>query len=194
MTRVRGLSRYLSRVFVVLGLIALGYVVYVAIDASRYQAIARARLAEAPPAVATALAPADGDPIGDLEIPRVGLSTVVVQGESQTTLRRAAGHLVETALPGDPGNVVLAGHRDAIFRPLRDVRVGDLIVLHTPRGVFQYRVESTTVVPPTDLRVLEASAWRTLTLITCFPFTYVGAAPDRYVIRAREISAMAPVL
>jgi sortase A len=102
-------------------------------------------------------------------------------------LQRAVGHIPETALPGEMGNVVLAGHRDTFFRPLREVRPGDVITLKTPDGSFQYRVESTAVVPPSDVRVLQASSERTLTLITCFPFHYVGPAPNRYIVRAREV-------
>jgi sortase A len=96
------------------------------------------------------------------------------------------GHLAETALPGEMGNVVLAGHRDTFFRPLKGVQVGDAITLKTRDGDVTYEVESTRVVPPTDLSVLDSTGERTLTLITCFPFSYVGSAPNRFIVRARE--------
>ena len=193
MIRATRTVRGLSLLFLALGLVAFGYAGYVAIDASRRQSLARERLAHAPPAVAAVPPLVEGDPIGELRVDRLGLSTVVVQGESASSLRGAAGHLADTPLPGDPGNVVLAGHRDTVFRPLQGVRLGDILVLSTPHGVFRYQVESTVVVRPTDLHVLAASSSRTLTLITCFPFSYIGAAPNRFVIRARDISATARV-
>jgi len=129
----------------------------------------------------------EGGVIGEMEVPRLGLKVMVVQGDSPSILQRAVGHLPGTALPGDAGNVALAGHRDTFFRPLKDILPGDGITLKTPEGNFQYRVESTAVVPPTDVRVIQASGGRILTLITCFPFYYVGSAPDRFIVRARQI-------
>ena len=124
--------------------------------------------------------------IGEMKIPRLELKTVVVQGESPKTLRRAVGHILETALPGEPGNVALAGHRDSIFRPLRGIQLGDAITIKTLDGEFVYQVESTEVVLPSDVQVLQPSKENTLTLITCFPFYYVGAAPKRFIVRARQ--------
>jgi sortase A len=112
---------------------------------------------------------------------------MVVQGDSPSILQRAVGHLPGTALPGEAGNVALAGHRDTFFRPLRDIRSGDAITFKTLDGAFRYHVESTTVVPPSDVSSLRSLGGRTLTLITCFPFYYVGAAPDRFIVRAREV-------
>lgn len=106
-------------------------------------------------------------------------------------MRRAVGHLPETALPGEAGNVALAGHRDGLFRPLSNVRPGDTITLRMPDREFQYEVEWTAVVPPTAVRVIQPTPEPTLTLVTCFPFYYVGAAPERFVVRARKI-AVAP--
>ena len=92
-------------------------------------------------------------------------------------------------MPGEWGNVVLAGHRDTFFRPLRHIRIGDIITLRSFQGeAFQYRVESTSVVSPTDIEVLEPLNGRKLTLITCFPFNYVGAAPNRFIVRAVEVA------
>ena len=92
-----------------------------------------------------------------------------------------------TALPGDPGNVVLAGHRDTFFRRLKDVRPGDRVTLTTPEGVFNYDIDSTAVVAPDRMEVLAPSASSSLTLITCYPFNYVGPAPDRFIVRARPV-------
>jgi sortase A len=111
---------------------------------------------------------------------------MIVQGESAPILRHGAGHLADTALPGEVGNVVLAAHRDTFFRPLSGVRAGDSIAVKTWDGEFKYVVESTSVVPPSAVEVLEPTGGRTLTLITCFPFSYIGAAPNRFIVRARQ--------
>jgi sortase A len=96
-------------------------------------------------------------------------------------------------MPGELGNVGLAGHRDSFFRPLRHIRPGDMIALHTPNGPFQYRVESTRVVSPANVEVLAPADKPELTLITCFPFNYVGPAPHRFVVRAVQVPAYEPV-
>lgn len=133
------------------------------------------------------LAPGAGEPIGRIQIPRIGLQAMIVESTTTDALRRAVGHIEGTALPGDNGNVALAGHRDTFFRGLRDVRKDDIIRVDTLDGSWAYKVESTEVVEPDDLEVLAASAGPTLTLVTCYPFNYVGAAPHRFVVRAREI-------
>jgi sortase A len=181
-----------SYVFVLIGVLAIGYAGYVLATARAYQAIETARLERMvvpQPEVRRVVRPvAVGGVIGQLEIPRIKLDVVVVQGDSSKLLRRAVGHLPATALPGESGNVALAGHRDTFFRPLRHIRLGDDITLRTPEGNFHYRVESTRVVPPTATEVLHSSGAPELTLITCFPFNYIGAAPDRFIVRASEVS------
>jgi sortase A len=174
------------------GLLALGYAAWVVTDEKVYQAAERRRFeserVRERAGAGRALAPVEGKSIGEIEIPRLGLAAMVVHGESEAILRRAVAHLPETALPGERGNVVLAGHRDTFFRSLKDVRAGDAITLRTRTADFAYVVESTAVVSPSDIHVLEPTGGHTLTLITCFPFTYVGPAPDRFVVRAREIA------
>jgi sortase A len=189
--------RAASYVCLVLGLCALGYSVYAVVDAHAFQASEQAKFESnlqkgtaspqlpMPPLV-------EGGVIGEIQVPRLHLKAIVVQGDSHTILRHAVGHIPETALPGNPGNVALAGHRDTFFRPLRNIRLGDAITLKTPAGDFQYLVESTQVVPASNIEVLNASNGRTLTLITCFPFDYLGAAPNRFVVRARELSTQSP--
>ena len=127
--------------------------------------------------------------IGRVEIPRLFFSQVVVEGIDRTTLRRVIGHIPGTALPGQAGNVGLAGHRDALFRPLKDLRINDEIQFSTPNGHFRYKVESLRVVDPDDVAVLAPSAVKALTMVTCYPFYYVGPAPKRWVVRARQVSA-----
>jgi sortase A len=134
---------------------------------------------------AAVVAVAAGGLIGRMEIPRLRLSAVVMEGTSRATLRRAVGHISGSALPGEPGNVCLSGHRDTYFRPLKDLRVSDKIRLSTLHGAFDYIVESLTVVEPERIGVLAPTQAGVLTLVTCYPFYYVGAAPQRFVVRAR---------
>lgn len=126
------------------------------------------------------------DPIGRIEITRLGVSAMIAEGTDSRTLRRAVGHVPRTALPGDPGNVVLAGHRDSFFRRLKEVRPGDHVRITTPDSVFEYDVESTQIVGPAQTDVLAPTQKPSLTLITCYPFNYIGPAPDRFIVRARQ--------
>ena len=126
--------------------------------------------------------------IGRIVIPRLLLSAMVVEGVDKTTLRRVVGHIPGTALPGQPGNVVLAGHRDTLFRPLKDLRIKDEIQFSTLNGDFQYVVESLLIVEPENVGVLATSSKNMLTLVTCYPFFYIGAAPKRFIVRARQMA------
>lgn len=185
-------------VFLTAGIMALGYAGYTVLDRYWYQEVETSKFetVNAPvelPAV-KAVPIADGGVIGEIEVPRLGLKAIVVQGDSEEQLRRAVGHFPETALPDEPGNVALAGHRDGLFRPLRNVRPGDTITLRTPEREFQYEVQWTAVVPPTAVRVLQPTSEPALTLVTCFPFYYVGAAPERFIVRARKLSVAARVI
>ena len=177
--------------FLAIGIVGLMYVGYLLADARAYQE--REQNAFEQPRVQNVSRTEEPHPvgedavIGEMVIPRLGLKVIVVQGDSPSILRRAVGHIFQTALPGQPGNVALTGHRDTFFRPLRNIRPGDAITFKTLSGEFQYQVESTSVVPPSDVSVLDPSSGRTLTLITCFPFYFVGAAPNRFVVRARQV-------
>ena len=113
---------------------------------------------------------------------------IVAAGTEELTLRRGVGHIDGTALPGDSGNVGLAGHRDTVFRGLREMRLEDRIRLVTTGGSFEYAVESLQTVAPDRGDVLEPSTYPTLTLVTCYPFDFIGPAPLRYIVRAREVS------
>jgi sortase A len=125
-----------------------------------------------------------GAPIAELKVPRLSFSVVVLEGSDPWTLRRGPGHLEHSAWPGRSGNVAIAGHRDTFFRRLREVQVGDDIVLDAAGGRALYRIESARIVDASDLSVLEPTPEPTLTLITCYPFWYVGNAPKRFVVRA----------
>lgn len=186
------ISRAASYFFLALGILALSYAGYVALDAHAYQAYEQSKFENTSPSQTPPPPLVEGGVIGEIQVRRLHLKAIVVQGSSHTILRRAVGHIPETALPGEPGNVALAGHRDTFFRPLRNIRLGDAITFKTPDGAFQYVVESTAVVPASEVGVLASSDSRTLTLITCFPFDYIGSAPNRFVVRARELLSPSP--
>ena len=125
--------------------------------------------------------------LGRLKIPRLHLAAMVREGADSGTLRRAIGHIPGTALPGKTGNVGLAGHRDTFFRALRNIEKDDTIDFETEAGTFRYSVQSTRIVSPRDVSVLSAAGGRTLTLVTCYPFYYVGSAPKRFIVRAVQV-------
>jgi len=128
-----------------------------------------------------------GDPFGRISIPRLGVSAMVAEGVDETTLRHAVGHFPESAVPETPGTVALAGHRDTFFRGLANVRIKDLVLLETPSGKYQYEVVRTAVVGPQHVELVQPSSESDLTLVTCFPFHYIGPAPDRFIVQALRI-------
>lgn len=152
---------------------------------------------EAPPAPRAGLALAGiartaprlqpGETVAKLSIPRLNTELYVVEGTDAADLRRGPGHMTGTAMPGEPGNCVIAGHRDTHFRVLRNIRVGDSVILESHGGRFVYRVSRAQVVSPKNTGALQPTP-RTLHLITCYPFYYVGSAPKRFVVEARLAS------
>jgi len=129
-----------------------------------------------------------GQVIGKIEIARLHVSAPVIEGSDEAELKRGAGHVLGTAEPGSYGNVAIAAHRDKFFRPLRNIRAHDVITLDTPRGVYRYVVRSTEIVKPTDVSVLRSDGKPELTLVTCYPFYYVGHAPKRFIVHAQRAS------
>lgn len=132
--------------------------------------------------------PAPGGLVGMLDVPRLRMSAPVIEGDDDRALKASAGHLPDTPLPWHPGNSAIAGHRDGLFRPLKDVKVGDDITFRTTRDALRYRVTATAVVESDDLSVLAPRGRDTLTLITCYPFSYIGAAPQRFIVHAERVS------
>lgn len=130
-----------------------------------------------------------GDPLGEISIPRLGLSALIAEGVDETTLRHAVGHFPESSSPESVGTVALAGHRDTFFRPLANVRLHDLVMLQTPRGKYQYEVVHTAVVGPEHVEVIQSSPQSDLTLVTCYPFRYIGQAPMRFIVQAVRVRA-----
>jgi sortase A len=172
------------------------------VDARRFQArenqvldrlldekVAKLDLASPSPSIEIPVAVTAGGLIGRIEIPRLGLSEVVMEGSDASTLRRAVGHVPGTPLPGQEGNTAITGHRDTFFRPLRKIRPDDLIKLTTLQGEFLYRVVSTGIVDPGDVEVLDSTGRQELTLVTCYPFYFVGTAPHRFIVRAERVTA-----
>jgi sortase A len=204
-----------ERALVVIGIACLGYYGYQSAEARHFQReqtaafeslleralppavpetpvapeVLKAPEAPAPVSPAVPVSPAPPAPatLGMLEIPRLALSTPVLSGDDDATLDIAVGHLPDTPLPWEPGNSAFAAHRDGLFRPLRNIRVGDEVRVRTLRGEFIYRVREMKVVLPTDLSVLASSDAPTLTLITCYPFNFVGNAPKRFIVHADQL-------
>ncbi len=191
----RGVLKWLERLLLVIGVASLTYYAYVSVASYAYQAYEAkeldAILAGGPPTVPHGAVPTQGEVIGRIEIPRLKVKSIVRAGGDSRTLRLAVGYIRGTALPGEAGNVGLAGHRDTFFRRLREIQTDDLIRLVTPKGTFTYRVERVDVVEPGDVGVLDATRYPALTLVTCYPFTFVGAAPQRFIVRARLVPRLA---
>lgn len=130
-----------------------------------------------------------GEWLARLDAPTVRMHATVLEGSDDATLARGAGHIEDTAFPGDRGNFGVAGHRDTTFRPLRFVRIGDPMTVTTRDRVFHYRVESTAIVGPDDVYVLDDAGHPTMTLVTCYPFEFIGHAPRRFIVRANLIGS-----
>jgi sortase A len=196
-TALRIILKWTQRVLFAGAILLLGYCGFVLVDTWTFQHRQRQtleRLRTALPVAPVSLVESPPPPmigpdglIGRIEIQRLGVSVVIVEGTDKPTLRRAAGHIVGTAFPGQTGNIGIAAHRDTFFRPLRNIKQDDIITLTTLRGEYRYRVVSTKVVDPYDVAVLDPDGTEILTLVTCYPFYFVGAAPDRFIVRAERL-------
>ncbi|MGA2859409.1 MAG: class D sortase [Candidatus Sulfotelmatobacter sp.] len=191
--RIRRLLRWSQRLLFITGTLALGYVGFTLLDARFYQVSAKRslesqiQLEKEPHEIQPKPAIKPGDVLGRMDIPRLGISVAVLQGTGSRMLRLGAGHIEGTPLPGETGNVGIAGHRDTFFRGLKDIRMNDEIQLQTATGLFHYEVDWLKVVEPDDTTVLEPSTPQsTLTLVTCYPFYFIGSAPKRFVVRAHK--------
>ena len=193
--------RWLERALFLVAFICLGWFAYVSVEAHLYQELENQQLDEilaSGPETSGEVSPPEthtrvpGGVVGRIEIPRLGVSTIVRTGVDARTLQLAVGHIPGTALPGEPGNIGLAAHRDTFFRRLRDIRPHDAIRLVTADGTFAFRVQRTRIVWPKDTWVLNATAEPTLTLVTCYPFTYVGSAPQRFIVHAVSTTSVPP--
>ena len=200
--------RFAQLIFLIAGLLGVGIAVYSYAARYVYQAYENREFDRAlsahgsdhgpaqgvvpsPPHSAAAQPQSTASPralIGRIAIPRLGISAMIKEGIDYRTLGLAVGHIPSTAMPGETGNVGLAGHRDNLFRGLKDVARDDEITLTTLDNTYTYRVASFRVVNPEEVSVLAPRAGeRTLTLVTCYPFYFVGHAPKRFVVRARQV-------
>jgi sortase A len=185
-----GPLRWLERLALLVGLVLVSWAAVSTVRAALFERSARLAFetaVAAPPPAVTPEPPLHltvGDVLGIVEIPRLGFSSIVVEGDSDEMLSVAVGHLPDTPLPWQSGNTALAGHRDGHFRPLKDVSIGDQITLRTRFGTFAYTIEATAIVLPTAVSVLESRDGDSLTLVTCYPFNYIGLAPRRFVVHA----------
>jgi sortase A len=175
------------------GILALSYCVGEMVKAKLFQSTESAKfkvaIESSPSERSTVLIrpPHDGAVLGQLSIPSLKLDVMVVEGVEEDYLRHAVGRIPGTALPGEKGNMGIAGHRDTFFRPLRLIHLGDTITLRTLAAFYRYRVVATKVVEPEDVQVLDPGANDGLTLVTCFPFYYLGPAPKRFIIKAERL-------
>ena len=188
--------RLFQWVFLLAGAAALGYFLFAIFDAHIYQAREQDSFEElrrnrddATPGPSSSAHKADPNLIGRLVVPRLKLSVMVRNGIDPKTLRRAAGRIPGTARPGESGNLGIAGHRDSFFRGLRDVRKEDRIRLTTLDASYEYKVDSVQIVRPQDVSVLKDPGHAALTLVTCWPFEYIGNAPKRYIVHARLVAS-----
>jgi sortase A len=184
--------RVLEWTLLVVGAASGGWYAWTTVEIHRQEREARQALEQIvvpPPAdAAVSWTPVtDSRVLGQIDIPSVRVSAVVLNTDDDDALGFAVGYLPDTPPPWAPGNSVLAAHRDGLFRPLRNIRAGDAIALTTKRGSLQYRVRRTLIVGPHDVWVLGAVPHVDLTLITCFPFTWVGHAPERFVVQAEKV-------
>lgn len=192
-TSARPALQWAQRILFGIAFLMLGYCAFVLADTWIFQRRENAALERFVPKQPAVTSPGVALPgpeglIGRMEVQRLDVSVMVVEGTSGKTLRRGVGHIAGTALPGQPGNVGIAGHRDTFFRPLRNIQRDDIITLTTPQGEYRYRVVSTKVVNPDNVAVLNSDGDEVLTLVTCYPFYYVGPAPDRFIVRATRMS------
>jgi sortase A len=199
-----------ARILLAVGVGCLGWVAWSLSEAAVVEAVESRRLAEARNDQLDSFAPpesaeptrvsalpgelswgglAEGDLVGRIEIGRLGVSAIMLSGTTARTLRRAVGHIPGTALPGEAGNVGLAGHRDSFFRELDGIMAGDTISLVTPHGDLNYQVDTVFVVDPEDVHVLAPPpSGEMVTLVTCYPFHYVGPAPRRFIVQGHRLT------
>jgi len=198
--RTAGAPRPVRNLLLLIGLLCVGYFAYTWADQTIYQSYENWAFNQekARPAAPLPI-PADGSIIGRVDIGRLNLSAIVRQGVDDSTLKEAVGHVPSTALPGQAGNFAIAAHRDTLFRALKDIRLGDSITFESQNSQFQYQVVATKIVKPTDVSVLRpdgggliprangVAAPKLLTMITCYPFYYVGSAPERFIVQAKLV-------
>ena len=194
---MNGTLKWLERTLLAVGIVLGIWCAAVLIQAHHYAHLP----IPAPPSHATAPLPGDvgttapktirhvptGSWVARLDAPAVHFSATVLEGTDDATLAKAAGHIEDTPFPGQPGNVGIAGHRDTTFRAVRNLKLGDVLTLTTSGAVLHYRITWMKVVEPDDVYVLDPTRKPALTLVTCYPFQFIGHAPHRYIVRAELV-------
>jgi len=181
------------RILMLTGVLALTYVALTLFNARLFQNAASHTLEaqihaeEQRTVIPTKNIVKEGDVLGRIEIPRIALSVIVLQGTTSQTLRLGVGHIAGTALPGESGNVGIAGHRDTFFRGLKDIHTDDEILLQTVSGISRYEVDWIQITASNDGEIVSPTAKSGLTLVTCYPFHYIGPAPERFVVHAHRL-------
>ncbi|HKY22681.1 MAG TPA: class D sortase [Vicinamibacterales bacterium] len=201
---VRRASPWVQRALIAVGVVCLLFYIISTASTWRFQRDAKAELGkmmsveqprEAVEKRAAIVKPPPllhGELIGRVDIPRLSISAAIAEGDDDKTLGKAVGHLPDTPQPWDrSGNVGLAAHRDGLFRRLEKIRMHDDVSIFTSRGEFHYRVTKTHIVNPDDVWVLAPTLNPTITLITCYPFSFVGNAPQRFIVQAELVGQLA---
>lgn len=190
--RGRLIIRWAGSILFIIGALTLSYVALTLLSAKHYQQVADSTLekqiyAEGQHKAASSQAAIkEGDVLGRIEIPRLKLRVAILEGTTAHTLRLGVGHIAGTAFPGATGNIGIAGHRDTYFHSLQDIRRNDDILIQTESESSRYEVDWIRITDPADGGILTPTADSGLTLVTCYPFHYIGAAPERYVIHAHK--------
>jgi sortase A len=190
--RYRLFLRWTWRLLFITGALAVSYVALTLLRAKLYQVAAvdaldkQIHLQEQKKVSPSPTVAKQGDVLGRIEIPRLGMMVAILEGTTWKTLQLGVGHIEGTAFPGEPGNIGIAGHRDTFFHTLKDIRINDKIQIQTATGLLRYDVDKVQIVAPGDTGVLASSAGSAITLVTCYPFRFIGAAPDRFVVHAHK--------
>jgi sortase A len=184
--------RWMRRLLFIAGALAISYVALTLLHAKIYQESASNALEkqiyaqEQHNAGLSQAAVKEGDVLGRIEIPRLGVKVAILEGTTTQTLRLGVGHIEGTALPGEPGNIGIAGHRDTYFRALKNIRTNDEIQIQTATGLTRYQVDWAQIVAPGDTAILAPSTNSAITLVTCYPFYFIGPAPERFIVHAHK--------
>ena len=190
--RGRLFIRWAGSILFIAGALTLSYVALTLLYANHYQEAADSTLekqiytGQQHKAGLSKTIAREGDVLGRIEIPRLKLRVAILEGTTAHTLGLGVGHIAGTAFPGTAGSIGIAGHLDTYFRGLKDIRKNDNILIQTALGISRYEVDWIRITDPADGGILAPTADSGLTLVTCYPFHYIGAAPERFVIHAHE--------
>jgi sortase A len=188
--RGRRFLHWTRKLLLFTGVLAVSYVALTLLHAKLYQEAAEKTLEKQifeqkqQDVNLSAVVAKQGDVLGRIGIPRLGMAIAILEGTSAQALRLGVGHIEGTALPGEQGNSGIAGHRDTFFRALKDIRIDDEIQIQTATGLSRYRVDWMRIVAPEDTGILSPANMPSITLVTCYPFHLVGSAPERFVVHA----------